>query len=918
MTSRDSHSENSPNDFSDLADLLEDFPDGTEPEEWAAWRDENILESSASREQAEKNLPGRSPLSSLPSEEEINQLFSESEGAAGQENSDWGDLLEFAAWEQEESLPPTGKLEDLLAAGGPEPESDLSALELDLLGELEPLSVPETLQPQFYEPESELELLLERPAAADRSGAGLFEDLEAAIEAPAPARMPPTAVESPPEKPKKPRSEIDFQDLEGLLEPTVSITAGPPSLTPSLVGGPRKSRKVGLESMRVAVKLLDSLSNLSGDLVVKSNKLEQDQERLRQFLDGLLAQVDNLSDVGRRMQDLYEQTLLEGVLLSNRQGRSPWAQSEETPAGEVAGLETLEIDRFTKFHDLFQETIEMIVRVRESASDIQFVIDETDQVTRGVRQVTNQLQGTISQARMVPFAQTADKLPRTVRELSLRLNKRVKLNVGEKDREVSIDKMIQDCLSDPMKHLIVNAITHGIEPPAVRQQRGKPPEGTITVRAFLEGNQTVITVADDGAGIDPEKVKAKALEKRVVSPEEARTLSESEIYNLLFRPGFTTLEQANNFAGRGVGLDVVKTQLKEIRGTATVDSIPGQGTTFTLRLPLTLTICKALRCLNDGEPTVFLADEVEKAVKLPPGELPINGEGKACIARDNGELLPIYPLKDLLAYNRRISRTYRPKPSDDEIAVVVLNSTRNFLAVQVDQFDEKVQEIVVQPIEGPVPKPAGIAGATILGDGSIVPVGDVLELMALARKPIQERQRPQLPEPVLTEKPTVLIVDDSILVREMLSLSFSKADYRVEQARHGLEAWEKLQAGLPCNLIICDIEMPQMTGFELLERLGQDERLSSIPFAFHTSRQADKFQREAAKLGASGYLCKPSNDKTLLDAAERMIRGEVLLAGSVRLGMTPATQSQPEGSEPPQAPPSPRELDHLETIADFS
>jgi len=636
------------------------------------------------------------------------------------------------------------------------------------------------------------------------------------------------------------------------------------------------------------------LSNLIGELVVKRNRLEQDQERLRQFLDNLLTQSQNLSDVGGRMQDLYERTLLEGALLASRSpdranAKSSLSGSYSTFSGSSNdGLDALEMDRFTGFHLLSQEMIELIVRVRESSSDIQYLVDETDQVARSLRQVTTQLQEGMTKSRMVSFAQTADRLPRAIREVSMKLNKQVKLQV--EGREVLVDKMILEHLYNPMTHLVNNAITHGIESPEVRRQKGKPPEGKITIRAFLQGNQTLIMVSDDGAGIDAERVKQKAVEKGLMSQLDVNLLTEQEVYELLFHAGFSTKDQADDFAGRGVGLDVVRTSLLDIRGSVTIDSVLGQGTTFNIRLPLTLSICKALCCLSDRARIAFPMDGVEDTKDYLPSDIVQNAEGQNCIPW-NDELLPIYRLQDLLTYHRQLSRgsVYGGKPEDDIVAIVILRGGgSNVLAVQVDQVVGE-EEIVIKQIEGPIPKPPGIAGATVRGDGSIMPIGDAIELIEIA----QGRMRvdtgsslwrktivPNLNETQI--EPTVLIIDDSITVRELLSLSFSKAGYRVEQARDGQEAWEKLRSGLPCDLVFCDIEMPRMNGLELLSHLQNDEQLSSIPVALLTSRGADRHRKVAAKLGASGYFTKPYTEKDILDAAKRMIHGEILLQGSVK------------------------------------
>jgi CheY-like chemotaxis protein len=365
-----------------------------------------------------------------------------------------------------------------------------------------------------------------------------------------------------------------------------------------------------------------------------------------------------------------------------------------------------------------------------------------------------------------------------------------------------------------------------------------------------------------------------------------------DLYDFLFHPGFTTKDKEDEYSGRGVGMDVVRTSLSEIRGTIHIDSTLGKGTTFTIRLPLTLSICKALCCLSDKARIAFPMDGVEDMLDLPGDRVQTNSAGQPCIQwRDS--LLPFQPLSELLTYNRQLSRgtVYGGKREDDMISIVVLRSTGNFIAIQVDQVLGE-QEIVIKQLEGPAPKPVGIAGATVLGDGRIMPIADVLELIDLSMGRIRknssgtlwsrEETHSEVPPEIQETKPEpmVLIVDDSITVRELLSMTFTKAGYRVEQARDGQEAWEKLRSGLPCDIVFCDIEMPRMDGLELLSRLQKDDMLNHLPIAMLTSRGADRHRQMAAQLGASGYFTKPYLEEVLLEAAQRMIKGEVLFGSS--------------------------------------
>ena len=694
--------------------------------------------------------------------------------------------------------------------------------------------------------------------------------------------------------------ETSSSNLESLLDDVskVEIEAKVPHIEPSasiptpVVSKPPAPRPASRpqaydQTMRVSVRKLDNLNNLIGELVVKRNRLEEDRERLRRFLDNLMAHVQSLNEAGAKMHDMYERSLLEGALMASRQSRASsntvgavrGLRMDDKPPEE--GLDALEMDRFTGFHLLSQDIIELIVRVREAASDIQFVVDETDIVARTFRQVTNQLQEGMNSSRMVAFEQVADRLPRAVRDISRKQKKQTKLHVDGK--EVLIDKMIVEHLYNPMTHLVNNAIAHGIEQPEVRLKNGKSEVGNVYIRASIQGNQTVITVRDDGAGINPEIVKKKAVEKNILSWATAQNLSEQQVYELLFHPGFSTKDEADDFSGRGVGMDVVNTDLKKVRGSVSTESELGKGTTFTIRLPLVLSICKALTCVDRDIKIAFPIDGVEDTKEYLPSEIQTDDNQVRWISWQ-GENLPLRPLNSLLNYNRQIRRTgvYNPNQDDnDHISVIILRSLENLLAIEVDEIKAE-QEIVIKQIDGPVAKPSGIAGATVLGDGSIMPIGDVLELVEIAqgKRTIEvgfnifpgagnvDQNQPES----IQQDPMVLVVDDSITVRELLSMSFNKLGYRVEQARDGQEAWDKLRGGLSCDMIFSDIEMPRMNGLELLSNLHKDSELKSIPVAMLTSRGADKHRKIAKDYGAKAYLTKPYTEKELMDVAQHLIK----------------------------------------------
>lgn len=716
-------------------------------------------------------------------------------------------------------------------------------------------------------------------------------------------------IESPPQATVE--EKIDLAALESYIQQapqlqteaeTVSQTTSVSEETPQPAATPAKGGASLFEqTVKVPVRLMDNLNNLIGELVVNRNSLEQDQERLRRFLDNLLEQVQNLNDLGVRMQDLYERSLLENSLLASK---SSYSNRPTIAAGGMddgqgsqsyssyGEYDPLEMDRFSGFHLLSQEMIELIVRVRESTSDIEFLVDEVEQEARIFRQVTSQLQEGFTAARMVPFSQVADRLPRAVRDISLKLNKKAKLQVEGKD--TLVDKMILEQLYDPMTHLVNNAITHGVESPEERKRYGKPETGTIKVEAHHQGNQSVISISDDGAGLDPVRIRRKAVEKGLISQAEANSLPDIDVFDFIFHPGFSTRDKADDFAGRGVGMDVVRSSLSKLRGSINIDSTPGKGTTFIIGLPLTLSITTALCCKLNQSSIAFPMDGVEDKFETSKDNIKVNQKGERFIRwQKSSTLLPFKPLSELLSYNRTLSRSnlFAAQEESDEISVVVLRSTGNLIAVQVDQVLGQ-QEIVIKQLSGPVPKPLGIAGATVTSDGSVMAIADVLELIDLfygrIRKDVmtsmlaQQEQAAELEEG--EAEPMVLIVDDSITVRELLSMTFSKAGYRVEQARDGKEAWDKLRAGLACDMMFCDIEMPRMDGLELLSRVKEEERFADLPVGMLTSRGAERHRQMAARMGAKGYFTKPYLEEVLLDAARRMLNGENMInrkAGSI-------------------------------------
>ncbi len=626
--------------------------------------------------------------------------------------------------------------------------------------------------------------------------------------------------------------------------------------------------------LRVPVRQLDGMADLVGEIVLSRNGLESERQQLRESLDHLQEQTQQLSDLGQRLRDLYERSLLEGALRPGGRGAIA-AETLTTGGTAIAGFDALELDRFTAFHGLARDMIEVIVRLREATSDLQFrVEDPLDRLTRQLQQITLQLQEQLEQTRTVPFRELAAQFPRAVREVCRQCGKQARLEVEGGD--ILIDKLLVQRLQAPMIHLINNALTHGIESAEQRQTLGKPAVGSLRLQAFRQGNRTVIQLSDDGAGIDGQRVRQKAIAQGLITPAQAAALTERETYGLLFHPGFSTRDQADALAGRGVGLDVVRTTLQQLQGEVVTDSLPGQGTTFTLRLPLSLRITRALTVRCRGQRLAFPIDSVLDSLPLRPGWLKVDAIGQRWVPWQE-QRLPLFPLAHFLHYaSRPASPEETPVPGAQ--TVVILHSGDDSLALLVDGLEGE-QEIVIKSFSPPLPKPLGIAGASILGDGRILAIADVMELVDLGLGRLQ--QRPSGDRPVATvllmpEAPLVLVVDDSVTVREMLTLTLKRHGYRVEQAGTGADALTRLRAGLPCQLVLCDVEMPTMGGLELLERLRDEGRLATLPVALLTSRSSERHRQIAHQMGAWAYFTKPFLEEPLMEALKRLLAGQRL------------------------------------------
>ena len=459
--------------------------------------------------------------------------------------------------------------------------------------------------------------------------------------------------------------------------------------------------------------------------------------------------------------------------------------------------------------------------------------------------------------RMVPFERHVPRLTRLVRQVATEAGKRAELAVegasGELDRQV-LDKMLP-----PFEHMMRNAIVHGLESPDERQASGKPATGQITIRLHREGAEMVIDVADDGAGLNVEAIRSKAYERGLLKPDSK--VSDDEIMQLILTPGFSTADKVTQSAGRGVGMDVVANEVKQLGGSLQISSVTGQGTNFTVRLPFTLAITQALIVRTGDEVYALPLPTVESVVRIARSELEtLLGQSEP--SYEYGE--ETYKFRHLGMYLGGQSASL---PEDDSFVSVILVRAGEFSAALL--MDEMIasQEIVVKSVGPQLAGIRGISGATILGDGRIVLILDINALVRTGAPVVELKDA--APTPTDT-RPLVMVVDDSITVRKVTERFLQRNGMRSVTAKDGLDAISVLQDGKP-DLILLDIEMPRMDGYEFATHVRNDARFSDVPIIMITSRVGDKHRARAIEIGVTDYLGKPYQDSQLLEAITRQL-----------------------------------------------
>jgi len=491
-------------------------------------------------------------------------------------------------------------------------------------------------------------------------------------------------------------------------------------------------------------------------------------------------------------------------------------------------------------------------------------LEELNQVVSSISIVTTDLQIAVMKTRMLPIGKVFNKFPRLVRDLARELGKKVKLIIEGEDTE--LDKSIIEEIGDPLVHMIRNAVDHGIEPPEDRVQKGKPEEGTIWLKAYNEGNMIVIEIKDDGKGMDPEKLKQKAVEKGIITPQEAENMSDKESFMLVFKPGFSTAEKVTNVSGRGVGMDVVKTNIEKLNGIIEIDSIPGKGTTIKLKIPLTLAIIQALLVASQEDLFAVPLSNVIETVRIVEEDI-YTIEGKS-VLKLRDEVLPLVNMADIF----EIEKILEP---EKYLYVVILGLGATKVGLIVDRFIGQ-EEIVIKSLGEFLKGLPGIAGATIRGDGRVTLIVDVASLMKLAKETHNKKlvtdslkeakKRKEKPEDYI-----VLIVDDSAMDRKVMRQAIEPLGVTIMEAKDGVEALNMLKQN-DIDAILIDIEMPRMDGYTLAQEIRKYNKYRKLPLIAVTSRATKSDRVRGVEVGMNEYITKPYTQEYLQNVVRRNLK----------------------------------------------
>jgi chemotaxis family two-component system sensor histidine kinase/response regulator PixL len=652
------------------------------------------------------------------------------------------------------------------------------------------------------------------------------------------------------------------------------------------------ARKKHLRSnqVRVNVEDLDQLNYSVGELLTQQNRQSLQNERLQAEVRLLLKRLNQHQQMLSQLQDRADRQPLQS---SSR----PQVKTEQATALQTLPLlfgdrfDTLELSHYSDSHLLVQSLLDDTVQLAEAAEAIDLFSQQSSQILEKQQRLLSGTRDALMQARMLPLSEVLNRFPPVLQQLETLHGKRVTLKLH--GTGVLVDKAIAEKLYDPLLHLIRNAFDHAIEPVAVRHQQNKPDIGQIEINAHHQGKYLMIEVRDDGKGLDYEQIRQRLVERQLVSPDQADTLSQSHLIDFLFEPGFSTATQVNTLSGRGVGLDVVREQILGLQGLVTVQSTPGQGATFILQIPLSLAIAKLLVCQAGTRTYALTTDAIEQILIPMPEDLRERPECKILHWRKGGssQLIQIYSIAKLLNYSSFLSGTpSQPAASPPLNHIILIRHQGELVGLEVDQLIGE-QELVIRPLGSKLESPNYVQGASVLADGRLTLVVDGGALLQQILNRQAPRTTPAMPsaavQPPLQTTATlipisnieeweddkkILIAEDSITVRQTLTLTLQKAGYQVLQAKDGQEALEQLQQHNDVQLVFCDLEMPRMNGFEFLKQRQQFPALANIPVIVLTSRSGEKHRLLTLELGATNYITKPYLEHKLLAMVAAMLQ----------------------------------------------
>ena len=605
---------------------------------------------------------------------------------------------------------------------------------------------------------------------------------------------------------------------------------------------------------------IDSLVREVGELIINRSSFEQRMSDFARCLEEMQRGVERMRNVSHDLDAKYGVGALGGRQRLWGDGASLLPGGRRLTGKSNDEFDSLELDRYTEFHLLSRSLAETTTDIGTVGQELRTLMGDFEQLLGRQGRLSRDTQDQLMRMRLLPLATLADKLHRTVRVVAAQQHKEVEFLIQGGDTE--IDKVVLEELADPLMHLLRNAVDHGLEDAATRQAAGKPERATIRVQAFQQGTQVVLRIVDDGRGLNFDAIRETAVRHGLITANEAANRSEEELSALIFLPGFSTAREITEVSGRGVGMDIVRDKVQKLKGTIRVDSQAGQGTTFTIRLPMTLAVTRALLLHASNETFAMPMQSVVQILRLERAE--IDSLGPSPVIRLGEETLPFVYLSERMGLRQPADKTSPTMP------VLVLADGDRKVAIAVDKILPG-RDIVVKTLGTHLRKVRGLIGATLMGDGSVVPILDAADLVGPMTRTMSAVPAPHHPVH-RDETPTIMVVDDSVSVRRVMSNLLKNSGWSVLDAKDGLDAVEKLQsAERSPNLFLVDIEMPRMDGYELLTSLRSRDKFRNTPIVMVTSRAGDKHRLKAMRLGATDYVVKPYQDNELLSLVGRLL-----------------------------------------------